>query len=219
MVMVYLTVTMRIASDPIYAPLLMKMAMVSSPQKIVMMQILTCIPVRMRFAMRSTTTANGEIDEGVTILVYTDSDGDDYGDPDSAMAVCTPGEEQVLNGDDCDDQNPYIYPDAIDTPADGIDQDCDGTDAQWPDLDGDGDNSSLDCDDNDAFLNLNDADNDGYSTCDGDCNDLNSSIYPGASDDPGDGVVKIVMVWMLLFRITIPMVMTAALTVMILTRF
>lgn len=35
-----------------------------------------------------------------------------------------------LGGGDCDDRDPAIYPGAVDTPGDGIDQDCDGADEQ-----------------------------------------------------------------------------------------
>jgi hypothetical protein len=35
---------------------------------------------------------------------------------------------------DCDDANPAINPGALDVPADGVDQDCDGAAAPWPRL-------------------------------------------------------------------------------------
>jgi hypothetical protein len=51
---------------------------------------------------------------------------------------------------DCDDTNPAIRPGAADTPDDGIDQDCSGTDATNLDADGDGSPRPLDCDDANA---------------------------------------------------------------------
>jgi len=65
---------------------------------------------------------------------------------------------------DCDDSNPSINPQAFDVGGDGIDQDCDGSDAS-DDADGDGYPADQDCDDGDASLNFLDADGDGYSTC------------------------------------------------------
>ena len=51
-------------------------------------------------------------------------------------------------------------------------------------LDVDGDGYSTcdgDCDDTDATLETADVDGDGYSTCDGDCDDSSLSTNPGAS--------------------------------------
>ena len=64
---------------------------------------------------------------------------------------------------DCNDTDNALGSNQIDIPYDGIDQDCDGTDASI-DNDGDGIDSLSDCNDND------------------------STIYPGATDIPGDGI-------------------------------
>ncbi|MFM2245337.1 MAG: hypothetical protein RL071_1411 [Pseudomonadota bacterium] len=72
----------------------------------------------------------------------------------------------ACGGTDCDDTDPAIYPGATDTPYDGIDQDCDGSD---------------ECD----------VDNDGYdaTVCGGtDCDDTNRRINPGAFEVPYDGI-------------------------------
>ncbi len=57
---------------------------------------------------------DGEIDEGTRDY---DDDGDGY----------------TENEGDCDDGEPAINPDATDEPDNGIDEDCDGTDATSPD--------------------------------------------------------------------------------------
>ena len=42
--------------------------------------------------------------------------------------------------------------------------------------------SGSDCDDNNASLNQNDLDLDGYSTCMDDCNDTDPITYPGSAE-------------------------------------
>jgi hypothetical protein len=64
--------------------------------------------------------------------------------------------------EDCDDQKAYVYPGAPDS-CDGIDQNCDGVDGI-------------------------DADGDGWSACDRDCNDFNPDIYPTAPEIFCDGI-------------------------------
>ena len=53
---------------------------------------------------------------------------------------------------DCNDANPGIRPGAADTPDDGVDQDCSGTDASNLDRDGDGSPRPQDCNDADAAI-------------------------------------------------------------------
>jgi hypothetical protein len=96
-------------------------------------------------------------------------DACDCTDPD----VDNDGYDSVsCGGDDCNDLDPDIHPDATEICDDGIDQDCDGWDA------------ACDCSDPDA-------DNDGYDSarCDGnDCDDTNLDIHPGAPEIPCDGI-------------------------------
>jgi hypothetical protein len=113
---------------------------------------------------------------------------------------------------DCDDSDATVFPGAEDTPYDGVDQDCDGSDTC--DVDGDGVPSVLcggtDCDDSDSDVSPNasdspydgidqdcdgvdlvDADADGWAaiTAGGaDCDDGDSSVNPNAEDVPNDGV-------------------------------
>ena len=59
---------------------------------------------------------------------YLDEDGDGYGNPaDTLLLVgCNRPEGYVLDNNDCDDTDENIYPDAPETPNDGIDSDCNG---------------------------------------------------------------------------------------------
>ena len=141
---------------------------------------------------------------------YFDEDGDTYGDPENSILVCAAPEGYVLNDQDCNDQNDAINP-LADESCDYIDNDCDdqidesdATDQSVFYLDEDGDQSGVvdhyiiacftpegyaenpnDCDDTNIILNPFDTDNDGYSSCDGDCLDniqVGSSIYPDAPE-------------------------------------
>lgn len=86
-----------------------------------------------------------------------DYDGDGYGWP--LSAGCSPDVEP-----DCDDDDPQIHPGTFDACGDGIDQDCDGSDAVCP------------CPDADA---------DGFvaEACGGDdCHDADASVHPAAPE-------------------------------------
>ena len=68
---------------------------------------------------------------------------------------------------DCNDNNAQINPDAVEV-EDGVDNDCDGS--------------------IDEGSNSFDDDNDGFSENEGDCNDSDATIYPGAPDSACDGI-------------------------------
>ena len=59
-------------------------------------------------------------------LVWVDNDGDGYGAGDR-LDVCRVRPEHVLNGQDCDDTNRDINPEAEEVCDDGLDNDCDGS--------------------------------------------------------------------------------------------
>ena len=80
----------------------------------------------------------------------TDCDGDGYTTEDG----------------DCDDDDDSVHPEADETPYDGIDQDCDGSDLL--DVDGDGWTHDLDCDDEDGAIHP-DQTEDGFNEVDDDC--------------------------------------------------
>lgn len=76
---------------------------------------------------------NGIIDDPKLIEIipwYPDGDGDGYGTEAGAVEDCAPpGSGYVTEGGDCDDADASIHPDAKDVCEDGVDQDCDGSDA------------------------------------------------------------------------------------------
>ncbi len=100
-------------------------------------------------------------------------DGDCAGDPWAA-------DEQDADGDgiracegDCNDANPSIHPGATSQACDTIDIDCDGSLVDGlPDTDGD---DLPDC-------LLADADDDGWTILDGDCDDGRPETWPGAPE-------------------------------------
>lgn len=121
---------------------------------------------------------DGELDEEF------DGDGD---------GVNTCGADGVAGNadDDCDDGDPDNYPGNLEI-CDAEDNDCDelvdAADPSYasPDADGDGDAApscgGADCDDTDASLTSLDLDLDGVTSCDGDCNDENPTVRPGAPE-------------------------------------
>ena len=69
---------------------------------------------------------NGQIDEGLPQSTYfSDSDGDGFGDPATAVQGCSPPAGYVDRPGDCNDTNAAINPDAAEV-CDGIDNNCNG---------------------------------------------------------------------------------------------
>ncbi len=60
------------------------------------------------------------------IRFYADADDDGFGDADATVMACRAPVGFVDNGNDCDDRNPAVNPDAAEVPGDGIDNNCDG---------------------------------------------------------------------------------------------
>ena len=110
---------------------------------------------------------------------------DDCDDGDASLGdIANDGDcDGALTGDDCDDGDANSTLVADDGDCDGVftADDCDDGDVDSTtvadDGDCDGTLTAEDCDDGDSGLNLNDADGDGYSTCDGDCDDYDSSSH------------------------------------------
>lgn len=68
---------------------------------------------------------DGEVDDGVTVVVYADVDGDGHGDPSAAVSACADGDGVSELGDDCDDADAGVHPGATEA-CGGGDEDCDG---------------------------------------------------------------------------------------------
>jgi hypothetical protein len=122
---------------------------------------------------------NGTIDEGVSIAYYVDNDGDGYGIGPGINFCSDPGTGYTAQDGDCDDSNAQIHPGATEV-CDGLDNNCDGSADEglqftnyFVDNDNDGYGAGLAnsyCVDPGA----------GYAAQDGDCDDNNVQIHPGA---------------------------------------
>jgi hypothetical protein len=121
--------------------------------------------------------------DGGGLCNYTcaDLDGDGYDD-------CSPGDPGDTDGlpADCDDGNTSINPGSSDVAGDGIDQNCDGFDDCYQDLDDDNYGSGTILSDND--LDCDNVSMPNTSSITGDCNDGNASINPGSAEVIGDAV-------------------------------
>ena len=119
-----------------------------------------------------------EVDEDVLEQFYLDSDGDGFGDAEFIEMACESPENYVPNGNDCDDQDVYSFPGAIEI-CDGLDNDCDEVVDEdvlsffFQDADGDGVGAS------DVAIQACEAP-ENYVATDGDCDDNDGYSYPGA---------------------------------------
>ncbi|MBI5485764.1 MAG: putative metal-binding motif-containing protein [Deltaproteobacteria bacterium] len=75
-------------------------------------------------------------DSCVPVLVYTDADGDGFGDATTAPTTGCPGPGLVTNEDDCDDDDGHVHPGAVER-CDGVDENCSGAADEGCDDDGD----------------------------------------------------------------------------------
>jgi hypothetical protein len=107
---------------------------------------------------------DGESDP--TSAWYADADGDGYGTGAKQLACAAP-DGTTAEGNDCDDADASIHPGATEL-CNAFDDDCDGTDDDGFDIDGDGHLSSVEC-----------------ATGD-DCDDDDPTVYPGAPELCGD---------------------------------
>lgn len=123
-------------------------------------------------------------------ICYQDGDGDGYGTVDEVTSTdsdcADPKEAPQTETFDCDDEDAAVSPAAEEIPGDGTDQDCDGEELCYADMDADGYRTdetvmgaSLACD------------SAGEATADvpdGDCNDSDAAVNPSATEITGDEV-------------------------------
>ncbi|TVZ59433.1 putative secreted protein (Por secretion system target) [Flavobacteriaceae bacterium MAR_2010_105] len=128
--------------------------------------------------------ANG-IDENCDGMFqwYQDNDGDGYG---SAVVVqssnSSPGAGESNVSTDCNDGDASIHPGATDIVANGIDENCDGMFQWYQDNDGDGYGTTV------VVQSSNSSPGAGESNVSTDCDDTNSSVNPGMTEVPDNGL-------------------------------
>ncbi len=141
---------------------------------------------------------DGNVDEGVTVMLYEDLDGDLYGD-DTEILACAGSARTSTSNIDCEAAEPRTHGAQVEV-CDGIDNDCDDnvdentvTFPWYPDTDGDG------FGDPSATPVVACAPPDGYSQLPLDCDDDDGTLYPAADelcnarDDNCDGVAGFVI--------------------------
>jgi large repetitive protein len=150
---------------------------------------------------------DGDVDEGVTITVYPDADGDGYGDESAPIEACEESAGWVEDSSDCDDSEALSNPGGTEVCGDAIDNDCsgdaDGSDSSdaptWyldADADGEGDSASSDvacdapsgyvsdasdCDDSDSTINTS-----ATEVCDSVDNDCDGTTDEDDASDASD---------------------------------
>ena len=143
----------------------------------------------------ATELAGDEVDQDCdsTELCYADADDDGYTDGASTVTSsdtdCTDAGEGLASDPtgECNDSDATVNPAATELAGDEVDQDCDGTELCYTDVDDDGytdgtttiTSTDLDCGDTGEAL---------ASAPTGDCDDLNPDAYPGAEEVVGDEV-------------------------------
>lgn len=127
---------------------------------------------------------DGAVDEAGAVgqvVWFADTDGDGFGNPASTALACIRPGGFVANEEDCNDSSSNIHPAKIEICGDGVDNDCDGIDSKCLDV-------------------TVDQDVDGFSISDGDCDDLNDRVFPGAGefldsvDNDCDGLTQTIAV-------------------------
>jgi hypothetical protein len=125
---------------------------------------------------------DGDVDEGVRVEGYLDSDRDLHGDSDHPISRCVGTVGFALVDDDCDDDNAAINPSQSEF-CDSLDNDCDGeTDEEthpitwYRDQDGDGYGDPM------GETELSCVQPEGYALLPFDCDDHDAATSPSAEE-------------------------------------
>jgi len=129
-------------------------------------------------------------------LCYTDADDDGYARTDgtvvsSADLDCTDsGEAEATDpATDCDDSDPATHPTAREVVGDEVDQNCDGGEICFEDFDLDGYRTGYDAHvRTSSDVDCTDAREAHVTTPEGDCDDDDRDVHPGARESVADGV-------------------------------
>ncbi len=126
---------------------------------------------------------------------YADADGDGYAADDGSTVASTDtdcsdaGEaDDSVPRTDCDDTTALAKPGGIELAGDGIDQDCDGADLCYADVDGDGYRSSTGGTVASTDMDCTDAGEATSTAPATDCDDTNSNVNPSATETPANGI-------------------------------